>query len=162
MAAGGSMLCCVSRQSTSEDASWLASVLRFARSLAVGGAATLCDWATLALLVELGHWRETSANVPALLVGAAAQFFGCRHLVFAAARGNLKRQLAGFAAVEAATLALNGLAFHLLVTLTPAPYWMARPTGTFVVFAVLSYPLWKLVFRGSLKTLSVENQTAGP
>lgn len=156
------MLARVSQPSTRKDASCLASTLRFARSLAVGGAATLFDWATLALLVEFGNWRETTANVPALVVGAAAQFFGCRHLVFAAARGGLKRQLAGFAAVEAATLALNGLAFHLLVTLTAVPYWLARPAGTFVVFAAFSYPLWKLVFRGSLRTLSIESKTAGP
>jgi len=137
-------------------ATWLGRMWRFAKSLLVGGVATLADFAALALLVEVAQVRETVANVPALCVGAVVQFIGCRHLVFQAARGHLGRQLAGFALVELATLALNGAAFHALVTLAQAPYWLARPLGTFVVFAGFSYPLWKWVFRSSLKQLAAK------
>jgi hypothetical protein len=61
----------------------------------------------------------------------------------------MTRQIAGFAATEAATLALNGLAFHVLVTFTPVPYPLARPAGTFLVFVLFSFPMWRLVFRRS-------------
>ncbi len=143
-------------QKPAEPSTWTERLWRFAKSLLVGGVATVADFAALALLVEVAHLRETTANVPALCVGAVVQFLGCRHLVFQAARGHLGRQLAGFAVVELATLALNGVAFHLLVTLAQAPYWLARPLGTFVVFAGFSYPLWKWVFRSSLKQLAAK------
>lgn len=140
--------------SSLEAATLLARLWRFAKSLLVGGVATLADFVALTALIELAHVRETVANVPALFVGALVQFIGCRHLVFQAARGHLGKQLLGFALVEVATLALNGVAFHLLVTLADAPYWLARPIGTFSVFVGFSYPLWKWVFRSSLKQLA--------
>jgi len=126
----------------------MARVIRFLRGAGVGIAATAADLMALAVLVELFTLAPTVANVPALLVGALVQFLGCRHLVFDAAGGSLRRQAVGFALAEAGTLALNGLAFHLLVTLTPVPYALARPVGTFVVFVGFSYPVWHLVFRG--------------
>lgn len=125
----------------------LPRLLRLLRGAGVGVAATVADLVVLALLVEVATLPPTVANVPALLVGAAVQFAGCRHLVFDAAEGSLRRQLAGFAVAEAGTLALNGLAFHLLVTLTPVPYALARALGTFLVFVGFSYPIWHVVFR---------------
>jgi putative flippase GtrA len=119
---------------------------RFARGAGVGIAATVADLLALAILVELCALAPTIANVPALLVGAAVQFLGCRHVVFQAGAGSLRRQLGGFVLAEAATLLMNALAFHLLVTLSPAPYALARPLGTFLVFAGFSYPIWHLVF----------------
>ena len=138
-------------EAPAEPATWLGRMWRFAKSLLVGGVATLADFLALTILIELAQVRATVANVPAFLVGALVQFLGCRHLVFQAARGHLGRQLAGFAIVEVATLALNGLAFHGLVTLAGLPYWLARPLGTFAVFVGFSYPLWKWVFKSSLK-----------
>ncbi len=125
----------------------LARLRRLLRGAGVGIAATAADLLVLALLVEGAGMPVTVANVPALLVGAAVQFVGCRHLVFQASGGALGRQIAGFALAEAGTLALNGLAFHLFVTLTPVPYALARPAGTFLVFVGFSYPVWHLVFR---------------
>jgi putative flippase GtrA len=119
------------------------------KSAGVGLLATVADLVALFALVELGGLAPTLANVPALLIGAAVQFVGCRHVVFGAAGGSLRRQLAGFAAAEAATLLLNALAFHALVTMTPLPYGFARPLGTFLVFVLFSFPMWKLVFRQS-------------
>lgn len=124
----------------------LRTAIRIARSVLVGGAATLVDVAVLALLVEVAHLPATTANVPALLVGALVQFLGCRYLVFEAGGGDLRRQAGGFAAVEVATLALNGLAFHALVAGLHVPYVFARPLGTFLVFIAFSYPMWQLVF----------------
>ena len=125
---------------------FLARAYRFVRGAGVGLVATVVDLLALAILVELVGLAPTIANVPALLAGAAVQFLGCRHLVFRAGAGSLRRQLGGFVFAEAATLLMNALAFHLLVTLTPVPYALARPIGTFLVFAGFSYPVWHLVF----------------
>jgi putative flippase GtrA len=123
------------------------SVLTFARGSAVGIVATLVDMAVLALLVELVGLSPQAANVPALLAGAVVQFLGCRHVVFKSAQGSVMQQTIGFALTEAGTLALNGLVFHLLVSVSPLPYAVARAVGTFVVFIGFSFPLWKRVFR---------------
>lgn len=125
---------------------WLGAALRIGRSVLVGGAATLLDLGVLALLVEVAHLPATVANVPALLVGALVQFLGCRYFVFPAQGTDLRKQAGGFAAVEVATLALNGVAFHVLVAGLHVPYAFARPLGTFLVFIAFSYPLWRLVF----------------
>ncbi len=126
-----------------------AKAARLARGLGVGAVASIVDMAVLAILVTGLHVPSQLANVPALVAGALVQFVGCRHVVFGGARnGALRRQLAGFIATEAGTLALNGLAFHLLVTLTPVPYPLARLLGTFLVFTAFSFPLWARVFRG--------------
>lgn len=115
-------------------------------SAGVGIAATVVDLLVLLCLVEALGVSSVWANGPALAAGAAVQFLGCRHLVFGATGGSLRRQLLGFGLTEAATLALNFVAFHLLVTATQVPYLLARPLGTFVVFAGFSYPLWRRVF----------------
>lgn len=120
---------------------------RVARSAGIGLLATAVDLAVLALLVEVAGLTPAWANGPALLAGAVVQFIGCRYLVFSASAGSLKKQLLGFGVTEAATLALNAVAFHLLVTLTPVPYPLARPIGTFLVFVGFSFPMWSLVFR---------------
>lgn len=133
-----------SDSATSAPRRWL----RLARSLGVGAAATGVDLLALCLLVELGGLSPRIANVPALLAGAAVQFVGCRHVVFERATdGPLGRQLTGFALTEAGTLALNALAFHALVSLTPTPYPAARALGTLLVFVGFSFPMWSRVFR---------------
>jgi hypothetical protein len=67
-------------------------------------------------------------------------------VVFRAEQGSVRKQLGGFALTEAGTLILNGLLFHLLVSLTPLPYPFARAVGTFLVFVGFSFPLWAKVF----------------
>ena len=132
----------------SEAKSSAASRLRqWVRSLGVGGVATTVDLSVVLLLVEVMGMDPVYANVPALLGGAAVQFIGCRHLVFQATTGPLRRQLVEFGVVELGTLALNGIGFHLLVTLTLIPYAIARVGVSFLVFNGFSHPLWTLVFR---------------
>ena len=141
----------------------LASALRVVRSLLVGGAATLVDLGVLALLVELAHLPALVANIPALLAGALVQFLGCRYFVFQHGNGgSVGKQAGGFAAVELATLALNGLAFHVLVAGVHVPYVIARPLGTFLVFGAFSYPMWRLVFRANSIAGSLVERDAGP
>ena len=119
---------------------------RFVKSVLAGGVATLLDLSVLTLLVEGFGLTPSRANVPALLAGALVQFVGSRRFVFRATEGAVSRQLAGFAAVEAGTFALNAALFHLAVTRTPLPYPVARLACQFLVYAGFSYPLWTRVF----------------
>ena len=119
---------------------------RFLRASAVGILATLADLGTLTLLVEVLGVSKLVANWPSLLLGVTVQFIGAKYAVFKAGDGPWVRHLTGFVVAEIGTYLLNGLAFHLLVTLTPIPYVLARLVGTFVVFIAFSYPVWKWVF----------------
>jgi putative flippase GtrA len=120
--------------------------LNLARSLAVGGVATLLDVALLHLLVRAGL-APTAANVPSLLLGVTLQFLGNKYWAFADRSRRLLPQSALFAVVEAGTFVLNAVAFHALVAWLRVPYWAARPLGTFAVYALFSYPLWARIFR---------------
>ena len=116
--------------------------------LGVGALATLTDLIALAVLVEGFGVAPKIANVPALLGGAAVQFVGCRHALFANARsGSLKKQAGGFLLTEIGTLALNAGLFHVLVHFTTLPYLVVRLVSAFLVFVGFSYPLWNRVFR---------------
>lgn len=128
------------------DTPALRRALKFLRSLAVGSLASVADFVTLGLLVELCGLSAASANVPSLLAGVTVQFVGNRYFTFGAGGGDLTRQATRFAAAEAVTLCANALVFHLL-TRAGISWPVARLLGSFVVFATVSYPLWQRVFR---------------
>ena len=116
----------------------------------MGALATAVDLLALALLVEVLGVPPAVANVPALLAGAAVQFFGCRHLVFGSGEGSLARHLGGFLLAEMGALILNAIIFHVLIRVTPLPYAFARVGGQAVVYAAFSYPMWSRVFRADV------------
>jgi putative flippase GtrA len=120
---------------------------RFGRATVVGVVATLTDLGILTLLVEVAGVSEVIANWPSLFVGVTIQFLGAKYAVFKAAGGSWARHVSGFLIAEVGTYVLNGIAFHLLVTLTPVPYVVARLIGTFLVFIGFSYPVWHWVFK---------------
>ena len=119
------------------------------RSALVGAAATLLDLVALRGLIGGLGINPGLANVPALLLGAAAQFFGNKHLAFEdRAQGRAAAGQAGkFAAVEAGALLLNAILFQLLVSLARVPYLAARPAASALVYLGYSYPLWRRIFR---------------
>lgn len=119
----------------------------FSRSLLVGAVATLTDLFALWLLIDGAQVSAIIANVPALLAGVAVQFIGNKSFAFRDPSRDWLRQGAQFAAVELGTIALNALAFHLLVTLSPIPYAGARLLGSALVYVAFSYPLWARIFR---------------
>lgn len=121
-------------------------IVEFVGSLGVGAVATVVDLIALVILVEVVGLSPEQANIPALLCGAVVQFIGCRHVVFRATDGSLRKQLLGFVLAEVATLSLNAIGFHLLVSADLVPYGLARPIATFVVFLGFSYPMWNLIF----------------
>lgn len=118
----------------------------FIRSVAVGLVATAADIGTLALLINVAGLSAVQANVPALIVGIAFQYLGNKYFAFQDQSKDHLRQGALFTLVEAGTILLNIVGFHLLVTLTPIPYYLVRPLVTLSVYCGFSYPLWKKVF----------------
>lgn len=130
-------------------------MLRLLRSLLAGGMATVADLATLGLLVSVLHFEPRAANVPALLAGAAVQFFANRHFVFRAGEGSLAKQAMLFVLVEAIALLLNGVLFDHAMRIAPSSlYAIVRLVTSNLVFLGFSFPLWRFVFR--------TNRRAGP
>jgi putative flippase GtrA len=130
-------------------------MLRLVRSLLAGGAATVADLATLALLVSFIHLDPRAASLPALLAGAAVQFFANRHFVFRAQRrrGSLARQAILFVLVEAVALLLNGVLYdHAMRVAPPSLYAVVRLVASNLVYVGFSYPLWRFVFRTNRTT----------
>lgn len=117
------------------------------RSLLVGVAATVVDVAALFLLVRVLGLHPTAANVPALLLGVTLQFLGNKLWAFQDRSRAYVRQGSLFALVEAGTFVLNALAYHVFVAWMGIDYLLARPLGTFLVYAGFSYPLWARIFR---------------
>jgi len=123
----------------------------FLRSAVAGGAATLADLACLGLLVGVVGLSPRAASLPALLVGAAVQFFGNRHFAFRAASGSLRRQVGLFALTEVVAFALNAALYDAAARALPlgaASAVLVRAVTTNAVFLLWSYPVWRRVFRG--------------
>ena len=119
----------------------------------MGVVATLADMAFLHFLVGFLGLAPTVANVPSLLLGVTLQFLGNKYWAFRDRSRDVFRQSALFALVEVGTFVLNALAFHALVAWLHVAYLLARPLGTFFVYALFSYPLWTRIFRPPLPPL---------
>lgn len=124
---------------------------QFIRSAGVGVIATIADVALLAGLVEFCRLSPEGANVPALAGGLAVQFFGNKYFAFGDRSRNFLRQGTLFALVEAGALTLNAASFHAVVSMTDVPYAFARLACSGVVYLVYSFPLWRLVFKPTVK-----------
>lgn len=122
------------------------------RSGVVGVVSTLVDLLALWALVEGFGVDPVHANVPALAAGLAVQFFGNKYFAFRDHSRAFVRQGSLFALVEVGALALNALAFHLLVTLTPLPWTASRLVGSGVVYFAYSFPLWSRIFADRSKS----------
>ena len=119
----------------------------FIRSALVGIVATVVDVGALALLIHVAGLTPVQANVPALVLGVVIQYLGNKYIAFGDPSRNHLRQGGLFLLVEAGTMLLNVLGFHLLVTLTPLPYYVVRPVVTLAVYCGFSFPLWTRIFR---------------
>ena len=117
------------------------------RSAAVGIVATGVDIGALFVLIEGLGVPAVWANVPTLLLGMAVQYVGNKYLAFGDTSPDHVRQGGLFLLVGLGTLLLSAVGFHLLVTLTPIPYGLARPLVALVVYLGFSFPLWRLIFK---------------
>ncbi|MEZ4750963.1 MAG: GtrA family protein [Bdellovibrionota bacterium] len=120
--------------------------IRIVKTAVVGLTATAVDLLTLTILIQWAGFGPRLANVPALLLSVSVQFWGNRCYVFEAQAGHLWKQLAGFIAIEIASLGLIALSFHFAVELIPLHYIFVRLICTTCVFFLFSYPLWHLNF----------------
>lgn len=129
----------------------LGSLGTMIRSLLAGGAATLADLITLAVLLACGVPARV-ASLPALLVGGVVNFHGNRSFAFRATTGSLRRQLALYVLTEAVALALNGALYDLAIRALHPGHLGAlgvRLVTQNLVFVAFSYPLWRRVFRAA-------------
>jgi putative flippase GtrA len=124
-------------------------VLRFARSLVVGGGGTLLDFGALAISL---HWlglSPTGARVVGLLAGAVVLFYGSRSFAFRATAEGAAPQARRFVVAEVIGFPLNILVFKLLLAWLPG----VRPEllsllANFLLFVAYYYPVRsQLVFR---------------
>jgi putative flippase GtrA len=123
-----------------------ARLLRFARSMAVGGVATLSDLTCLEILVRVFEFQPSTAKVPSFLIGTLVQFFGNRKFTFRAHGMGFRRQAVAFAAVEAVTLFLHWGLTKVLVEWWHMPMELAYFLISFTVYVGFSYPAWKRIF----------------
>jgi putative flippase GtrA len=121
-------------------------VWRFTRACIVGGGATIVDFCVLTMCIRVFGVAPVSARIPALLGGAAVQFFGNRTFTFHAQSGNIARQAKLFVVFEIVTLALNWSIYRVLQPrLTMLPPELASFIGTFATFVLFAYPARRLV-----------------
>ena len=120
---------------------------QFSRSIGVGAVATVVDLVLLIVLIEAVSLSPVEANVPALGIGLAIQFFGNKFFAFEDHSRSYAKQGAQFALVEAGSLTLNAFLFHLIMTWASLPYAVVRLVCSAIIYIGFSYPLWRRVFR---------------
>lgn len=126
-------------------------VLRFVRSLLVGGGGTALDFAVLTLSLRLFHVDATWARVIGLCAGGVVLFFGSRSFAFRADGEQPGPQATRFVISELVAFPLNMLAYKLLLQLLPAvaPELLSL-VANFVLFLTYYYPVRNyIVFRAS-------------
>ncbi len=121
---------------------------RFARTLMVGGAASVVDFIILVVGVRLLHLESLLARGVALALSGVVLFYGSRTFGFRAQAGSVARQAKWFVLSEVVGLGLNLLAFQALAVAGRwAPELISLPANA-LVFLAYSYPVRRLlVFR---------------
>lgn len=124
-------------------------VLRFARSLVVGGGGTALDFAAVAFTTRVLGFDPVLGRVCGLLVGGVALFLGSRSYAFQAASESAAPQVKRFVIAELIAFPLNILVFKLLAGLLPqvAPEVLTL-AANFALFVTYYYPVRNyVVFR---------------
>jgi putative flippase GtrA len=130
-----------------------AVVLRLVRSGGAGLAATLVDIGSLTGLVSIAGLSPRAANVPALVLGGVAMFFGQKYFAFrsrGAPRAEVVREMVLFSLVQLGSIVLTGFLFDraMVVSAFAARWYVAtRLVVSNVVWLGFSFPAWHVVFR---------------
>jgi putative flippase GtrA len=129
-----------------------------AKSISAGGAATVVDLATMALLVSACGVSARIASVPALLVAGTVNFLGNRHFAFGATGEGAARQARLFALVHLVTLTLNAVLFDFAMRAADArvPYWPIRLAVSTSVYLAWSFPMFRRIFRPRTRSSALE------
>ena len=126
---------------------------RFVRALIVGAVATGSDLAVFTLCLRLLHIDPSIARAPALATGALVQFVGNRVFTFQATAGSVRRHARLFFTFELGAYLANLVIFRYLVRwITVVPPELVTFLGTFLVFALYSYPVRRMVIFRLLET----------
>lgn len=138
----------------------------FLRSALAGGAATLVDLGTLALLVGVLGVPARVASIPALLAGAVVQFAGNRCFAFRVRDArSLPRQVMFFAATETTALLANALLFDAVarrILLGAGGAVLARAIITNLVYVAFSYPMFRRIFGARAPAAPAHELPAAP
>lgn len=106
----------------------------------------MADVAVLTFAIRVVSLAPELARGPALLAGAAVQFFGNRRYTFRAQRGSLARHARLFLVFEVSAYVANLVLYRSLVHwITAVPPELVSFIGTFVIFVAYSYPMRRLV-----------------
>jgi len=117
------------------------------RSALVGVLATAADFLMIALLVYGLAIAPTIANIPALSLGVAIQFWGNKRYAFRDPTRTSAKQASAFLAVEVVAFVLNAAFFHILVVGLEVTPLLARALSSAAVYFGFSYRLWQIIFR---------------
>jgi putative flippase GtrA len=119
---------------------------RFGRALVVGACATGADVLVFTLVHRVLAVSAPWARGPALAAGALVQFVGNRAFTFRATAGDVRRHARLFFTFELGAYLANLVIFRYLVRwITAVPAELVTFLGTFLVFALYSYPVRRLV-----------------
>lgn len=127
-----------------------------ARSVGVGGVASLIDLAVLTLLASGLGLGPRVASPFALLAGLAVQFVGQKLFAFRDARRAWGSQAFLFALVGVGATLLNLVLFDAAVRFVPAPYVALRVVVQLAVYAGFCLPLWSRLFAPQAPQLAPE------
>ncbi len=117
------------------------------RSALVGVMATAADFLMIALLVHGLSIGPAIANVPALSLGLAIQFWGNKRYAFRDPTRTSAKQASAFIAVEVVAFVLNVAFFHILAVGLEVTPLLARALSSAAVYFGFSYRLWQIIFR---------------
>lgn len=104
--------------------------------------ASLCDYATTILFVQLLHFNPVVGSIIGTILGGTINFFIGRHFVFIYHKDKLNLQAIRYTAVWCGYLILSAAVLYML-TISGMTYLMAKLFSSLVIFACYNYPLQK-------------------
>ena len=118
------------------------------RSQIASLAATVVDFGSLVLLVEIGRVWYVAATAIGAFLGAAVNFILGRHWSFSAEHDSVKRQVIRYVAVSGGSLVLNSLGVYLFTNYLEIHYAISKAITAFLVGIFFNFPLHRrFVFR---------------
>jgi putative flippase GtrA len=132
---------------------------RFGRSILVGSAGTLLDFAALSFSLRVLSMDAAWARVVGLCVGAVVMFLGSRSFAFQAQSERAATQAKRYVISELVGFPLNVLAFKLLILALPGvPAEALSLLANFGLFVTYYYPVRSFVVFKTKEPLVVQAQ----